>query len=189
MPQKEFFVHDQALVESDLIGEGTRIWAFAHVMKEARIGKDCNIGDHCYIESDVIIGDHVVIKNGVSIWNRVRIEDNVFIGPGAIFINDPYPRSKVYLEEYVATYVKKGASIGANATLMCGITVGEYSMIGAGSVVTRAVPPFAIVYGNPAKVRGYVCRCGKKLDISTPNVRCVCGQLYCFSSDEGVASL
>jgi acetyltransferase-like isoleucine patch superfamily enzyme len=189
MPDEKFFAHEKSIVESKLIGEGTKIWAFAHVMQGARIGKNCNIGDHCYIESDVTIGDDVVVKNGVSIWNRVRIGDRVFVGPGATFINDPYPRSKIYRDEYIATYIGEGASIGANATLMCGITVGEYSMIGAGSVVTRDVPSFSLIYGNPAKVRGYVCRCGQKLDVSASEVRCSCGESYKFSPDKGLESV
>ena len=116
-----YFIHERALVETEDIGAGTRIWAFVHVLEGARIGKDCNIGDHCFIEGDVIIGDHVVIKNGVSIWNRVRIDEGVFIGPNVAFTNDLFPRSKLYREEYAPLWVQQGASIGANATLLGGL--------------------------------------------------------------------
>jgi len=175
-----YFVHEWALVETEDIGEGTRIWAFVHVLKGARIGRDCNIGDHCFIEGDVVIGDHVVIKNGVSIWNRVRIEDGVFIGPNVAFTNDLFPRSKLYREEYDPILVKQGASIGANATLLGGITIGRYALIGAGAVVTRDVPDHALAFGNPARVRGYVCECSTKLTLTNGNGMCECGRGYVY---------
>lgn len=151
-----FFRHAQALVESEAIGDNTRIWAFAHVLSGARIGADCNICDHVFIENDVLIGDRVTIKCGVQIWDGLRIEDDVFIGPNATFTNDLFPRSKQHPEEYTKTFLCKGASIGANATVLAGVTIGINAMVGAGAVVTRDVPPNAIVVGNPAVVKGYV---------------------------------
>lgn len=151
-----YFKHLQALVETDKIGEKTRIWAFVHILPAAKIGADCNICDHVFIENDVIIGDRVTIKSGVQVWDGVRLEDDVFIGPNATFTNDLFPRSKQYPEQYEETFVRAGASIGANATILAGITIGKNAMVGAGSVVTRSVPPNAIVVGNPARITGYV---------------------------------
>jgi acetyltransferase-like isoleucine patch superfamily enzyme/dTDP-4-dehydrorhamnose 3,5-epimerase-like enzyme len=142
-------------VESSSIGRGTRIWAFAHVLPGAVIGADCNICDQTFIENEVRIGDRVTVKCGVQLWDGITIEDDVFIGPNATFTNDPYPRSGLHPSQIAHTVVKKGASIGANATLMPGITVGQHAMIGAGSVVTGDVPPLAIVTGNPARIVGY----------------------------------
>lgn len=151
-----FFKHEQALVESDHIGEDTRIWAFTHILPGARIGCGCNICDHVFIEGDVVIGDRVTIKCGVQIWDGLRIEDDVFIGPNATFTNDLFPRSKVYPEQFEQTFVAHGASVGANATILAGIRIGEGAMVGAGAVVTKNVPDYAIVVGNPARVIGYV---------------------------------
>src|SRR5687767_12976679 len=148
--------HPNALVESAAIGAGTRVWAFAHVLPGARIGRDCNICDGVFIENDVRVGDRVTIKCGVQLWDGVTIEDDVFIGPNATFTNDPFPRSKVYPSEFSRTVVGQGASIGANATLLCGIEIGARALVGAGAVVTRSVPPNAIVAGNPARIMGYV---------------------------------
>lgn len=150
------FTHPQALCESPYIGAGTRIWAFAHVLPQARIGADCNVCDHVFIENDVQIGDRVTIKCGVQLWDGLRVEDDVFIGPNATFTNDRLPRSKQYPAQFAVTHLQKGASIGANATILPGITVGAYAMVGAGAVVTRSVPPYAIVVGNPARITGYV---------------------------------
>lgn len=150
-----FFKHPQSIVESSSIGEGTRIWAFAHVLPGAKIGRDCNICDQTFIENDVILGDRVTVKCGVQIWDGIRIEDDVFIGPNATFTNDPFPRSKQFLEKYPETIIRKGASIGANVTLLPGITIGQNAMVGAGAVVTRSVPPNAIIFGNPARIVGY----------------------------------
>jgi UDP-2-acetamido-3-amino-2,3-dideoxy-glucuronate N-acetyltransferase len=155
MPEAQFSQHPLALVESRKIGTGTRIWAMAHVLSGAVVGEDCNICDHTFIENDVTIGNRVTIKCGVYIWDGVTIEDDVFIGPNATFTNDPFPRSKNRPAEYSKTIVKRGASIGANATLLPGISIGERAMVGAGSVVTRSVPPLAIVAGNPARIVGY----------------------------------
>lgn len=151
-----FFQHPQALVESERVGRGTRIWAFAHVLPDAVIGEDSNICDHVFIENDVEIGDRVTVKCGVQVWDGVTLEDDVFVGPNATFTNDLFPRSQQYPDSFSRTLVRRGASIGANATLLSGITVGANAMIGAGAVVTRDVPPNAIVVGNPARIKGYV---------------------------------
>jgi UDP-2-acetamido-3-amino-2,3-dideoxy-glucuronate N-acetyltransferase len=150
------FLHPQALCESSSIGEGTRIWAFAHVLPNAVIGKNCNICDHTFIENDVVVGDNVTIKCGVQLWDGIRIEDNVFIGPNVTFTNDKFPRSKVYPDSFLKTSVGKSASIGANATILPGISIGANAMVGAGAVVTRSVPDNALVQGNPARIVGYV---------------------------------
>lgn len=153
---KDFFFHPNALVESREIGSGTRIWAFAHVLPGARVGRDCNICDHVFIENEVIVGDRVTIKSGVQLWDGVELEDDVFVGPNATFTNDRFPRSKRHLETYPRIVVRQGASIGANATLLPGIQIGRHAMVGAGAVVTRNVPPYAVVAGNPARITRYV---------------------------------
>lgn len=145
------FVHDRALVETDVVGPGTRIWAFAHVMQGARIGEDCNICDHAFIEGDVVVGDRVTVKFGVHLCEGVRVDDDVFIGPHATFTNDRFPRSKAPFA-CAATTLKRGASIGASAVILPGVTIGERAMVGAGAVVTRDVPPATVVVGNPARV-------------------------------------
>lgn len=151
------FIHQNAIVEAGArIGARTRVWAFAHILPGAVIGEDCNICDHVFIENDVTIGDRVTIKSGVQLWDGVTIEDDVFIGPNATFTNDPFPRSKQYPEAFSRTLVRKGASIGANATLLPGIVIGANAMVGAGAVVTKDVSPNMIVVGNPARVKGYV---------------------------------
>jgi UDP-2-acetamido-3-amino-2,3-dideoxy-glucuronate N-acetyltransferase len=149
------FIHPQALCESENIGDETRIWAFSHVLPGARIGKNCNICDYVFIENDVTVGDNVTIKSGVQLWEGVTLEDNVFVGPNVTFTNDKFPRSKIYPESFARTVVKKNASIGANATILPGITIHENAMVGAGSVVVKSVPPHAIVAGNPAKIISY----------------------------------
>lgn len=150
------FIHPQALVESPHLGAGTRVWAFAHILPGARIGADCNICDQVFIENDVVVGDRVTVKCGVQLWDGLRVEDEVFIGPNATFTNDLFPRSKVYPETFAVTVLRRGASIGANATILAGLTIGEGAMVGAGAVVTRDVPPGAIVVGNPARIKGYI---------------------------------
>ncbi|WP_448102420.1 WxcM-like domain-containing protein [Luteibacter jiangsuensis] len=150
-----YFVHDKGLCESTQIGEGTRIWAFAHVLPGAVIGAGCNICDGVFVENDVTVGDNVTVKCGVQLWDGVTLENNVFVGPNVTFTNDIRPRSKVYPEAFLRTVVEEGASIGANATILPGIRIGRNAMIGAGAVVTRSVPPNAIVVGNPAKIIGY----------------------------------
>ncbi len=148
---EEVFIHPKAEVHTKKIGRGTRIWQFVVILEGAVIGENCNICSHCFIENDVIIGNNVTIKNGVFLWDGIRIEDDVFIGPNATFVNDKYPRSKQYPDKFLKTVIKKGASIGANATILGGITIGEGAMIGAGSVVTKDVPPGEIWAGNPAR--------------------------------------
>ncbi len=148
----DFYVHPNAICESQSVGDGTRIWAFVHVMPGAVIGRDGNICDQVFIEDDVVIGDRVTIKSGVQVWDGLRIADDVFVGPNATFTNDPFPRSRKRPESFPTTRVEKGASIGANATILPGIVIGEQAMVGAGAVVTRDVPPHALVVGNPARV-------------------------------------
>jgi UDP-2-acetamido-3-amino-2,3-dideoxy-glucuronate N-acetyltransferase len=150
MASNDFFVHDRALVETESIGAGTRIWAFAHVLPGAVIGADCNICDHTYVEGDVVIGDRVTIKSGVYLWDGLRVEDDVFIGPQATFTNDPFPRSKQPFTCPVTT-LRRGASIGAGAVILAGLTIGERAMVGAGAVVTKDVPSDVVVVGNPAR--------------------------------------
>lgn len=150
------FIHEKALCESTQIGEGTRIWAFAHILPGAVIGADCNLCDGVFIENDVRLGDRVTVKCGVQLWDGITVEDDVFIGPNATFTNDRFPRSKVYPETFAKTLIRRGASIGANATILPGLEIGAGAMIGAGAVVTRSVPPNAIAVGNPARIVGYV---------------------------------
>jgi len=148
----DIFVHPAALVEEGVsVGRKTRIWAFVHILPGARIGEECNICDHVFIEGNVEIGNRVTVKCGVQIWDGLRIEDDVFIGPNATFTNDMFPRSKKEFQ-LLYTTVKKGATVGANATVLPGITIGEEAMVGAGAVVTRDVPPKALVLGNPARI-------------------------------------
>lgn len=150
------FIHPLGLCESETIGDGTRIWAFAHVLRGAIVGRDCNICDHVFIEDQVVVGDRVTVKSGVQLWNGLIVEDDVFIGPNATFANDRFPRSKQYQTRLPVTRIRKGASIGAGATILPGVTIGRDAMIGAGSVVTGDVQPDAVVTGNPAYVVRYI---------------------------------
>jgi UDP-2-acetamido-3-amino-2,3-dideoxy-glucuronate N-acetyltransferase len=149
------FVHPQGINESRQVGAGTRIWAFAHVLPGARIGRNCNICDHVFIEDNVLVGDNTTLKCGVQLWSGLRVGANVFVGPNATFTNDLFPRSKRHLREHPLTVLEDGCSIGANATILPGLTIGRHAMVGAGAVVTQSVPPFAIVTGNPARITGY----------------------------------
>ncbi len=158
-------IHPTAEVNSKEIGEGTIIWQFSIVLPEAEIGENCNINAHVFIENDVRIGHNVTIKSGVQIWDGVTIEDNVFIGPNVTFTNDLVPRSKQYPERFERTIIKKGASIGANATIIAGNTIGEYAVIGAGSVITKDIGSYELHYGNPAMHKGYVTKEGKILNL------------------------
>lgn len=164
---KPYFVHPQALVETEEIGPGTRVWAFAHVLAEARIGAECNICDHAFIETGVVLGNNVTVKNGVAIWRGVTVEDNVFLGPNCVLTNDSNPRA--YIKKTGAalqtTLICANATVGANATILCGVTIGPYAFIGAGAVVLRTVPDFALMVGNPARQVGWMCRCARRLPI------------------------
>ncbi len=159
----DYYKHPNAIVESNEIGSGTRVWAFAHILPGASIGADCNICDHVFIENDVVVGNRVTIKSGVQLWDGVLLEDDVFVGPNATFTNDMFPRSKKYPAKWMKTVIKKGASIGANATILPGVTVGCNAMVGAGSVVTRNVPQDAVVVGNPAVIKKYVDTAGIRI--------------------------
>lgn len=174
----DFFAHSTALVESDEVGAGTRIWAFAHVMKGAVVGQDCKIGDHAYIESGASLGDRVTVKNGCLIWHGVHIGDDVFVGPNVVFTNDMRPRVRYQTtsDDWLDTEVGDRASLGANSTILSGIRIGRNALVGAGSVVTRDVPDHAIVIGNPARQHGWACDCGNTLD---EELGCAeCGRRY-----------
>jgi len=157
-------IHQTAEVQSTNIGAGTQIWQYCVILKDAVIGKNCNLNYNVFIENDVIIGDNVTIKSGVQLWDGLRIGDNVFISPNVTFTNDSLPRSKHYPKDFLVTTINEGASIGANSSIIGGITIGKYAMIGAGSVVTKNIPDYSLWYGNPAVFKAYVCQCGKKLN-------------------------
>lgn len=177
------FIHETAIVESDLVGAGTRVWAYAHVLPAVQIGTNCNIGDHAFVETGARIGNNVTVKNHVCIWEGVTIEDDCFLGPHAVFTNDQFPRSPRMKEAagryqnkqdwLKRTIVERGCSIGANATILPGIHLGAYSMIAAGATVTKDVPPHALMMGSPARQVGIVCRCGRKIQ-NHPNSDTTC---------------
>ncbi|MBI3602423.1 MAG: N-acetyltransferase [Candidatus Omnitrophica bacterium] len=172
-----YFKHDQALVHPKAqIGQDSRVWAFVNILEGAVIGHHCNIGDGCFIEGGAVVGNYVTVKNGVEIFNGITIEDDVFVGAHTSFINDRYPRShRLDAWTLQKTFVKRGATIGANATILCGVTIGEYAVVGAGAVVTKNIAPYIIVIGNPARPIGYACRCGRKLN---DDLQCSCGLNY-----------
>ncbi len=185
-----YFVHPRGLCESTEVGAGTRVWAFAHVLKGAVVGKSCNIGECSFVEDGAVLGDHVTIKNGVQVWSGVTCADYVFVGPNATFTNDMRPRVEfpVDPEEFARTFVGRGASIGANATVVAGITIGSSAMLGAGTVIFRDVPDHALMVGNPARQVGWVCACGARVqETSSPRAECfVCGscsRTYIVRSD------
>lgn len=157
-----FFVHPQGICESITVGERTRVWAFSHVLPGAVIGEDVNINDHVFVENDVRIGDRVTLKSGVQVWDGVRLGDDVFVGPNVTFTNDPFPRSKQYPEVFATTIIEDGASLGGGAVILPGVRIGRRAMVGAGAVVTKDVPPYAIVVGNPARIVGYTETTGGK---------------------------
>jgi UDP-2-acetamido-3-amino-2,3-dideoxy-glucuronate N-acetyltransferase len=178
---KKYWAHPTALIESEMIGCGTRIWAFTHVMRNVRVGDNCNIGEHCFVETGASIGNNVTIKNGNLIWNGVTLEDGVFVGPNATFTNELYPRSarlaesrQRYLDQswLMATHVRSGASIGAAAVILPNVTIEEFAMVAAGAVVTKNVPHHALVMGSPARVRGWVCKCGRRIEFSATRGAC-----------------
>ena len=190
MSDKPYFVHDSSYVDEPCsIGEGTKIWHFSHVMKDSVIGRRCNIGQNVVVSPGVRMGDNCKVQNNVSLYTGVILEDHVFCGPSMVFTNVVNPRSEVIRkDEYKTTLVKRGASIGANATVVCGITIGSYAFVGAGAVVTRDVADFALVVGNPARRAGWMCRCGIKLRVDGETVRCsACGTAYAYHG--GVLSL
>ena len=180
MNKPAFFAHPQAMIESDLIGPETRIWEFAHVMRGATIGSQCNIGAGCFVETGAAIGNHVVVKNGVSVWNGVTLEDDVFVGPGVVLTNEHEPRSG-FPKDLARTLIRKGASIGAGAILVAPVVIGEYATVGAGAVVIRDVAPHTLVVGNPARPVGLMCICGRRLRPASANPvqgHCACGLRY-----------
>ena len=176
------FVHPHALVDAGAsLGARTRVWAFAHILPGATVGEDCNVCDHSYVEGKVTVGHRVTIKSGVFLWDGVVVEDDCHLGPNATFTNDLYPRSRKFLPTYPITRLRRGCSIGGNSTVTPGVTVGRWALVGAGAVVTRDVPDFALVMGNPARFRSWICSCGKKLP--TPAAKatpfpCECGLRY-----------
>jgi UDP-2-acetamido-3-amino-2,3-dideoxy-glucuronate N-acetyltransferase len=174
MTGKNYFVHESSYVDEPCeIGEGTKIWHFSHIMKDSKIGDRCNIGQNVVISPNVILGNNVKIQNNVSVYTGVVCEDDVFLGPSCVFTNVINPRSFIERkEEYKQTVIKKGASIGANATIVCGYNIGRYAFIGAGAVVTKDVPDYALVVGNPARIIGYVCECGNRLKVEGKGYRC-----------------
>jgi len=173
------FVHPNALIEEGgKVGSGSRVWAFAHVLKGAVVGEDCNICDHALIEGKVRLGDRVTLKSGVFLWDGLIAEDDVFIGPAAVFANDLRPRSRNTQWKCLQTLLKQGCSIGANATVLAGLQIGRFAMVGAGAVVTRDVADFALVVGNPARFRSWVCQCGQSLAFRKSLSVCNCGRQY-----------
>jgi acetyltransferase-like isoleucine patch superfamily enzyme len=173
----DVYLHPQGLCESCTVGSRTRIWAFAHVLAGARIGNDCNICDHAYVEGGVVVGDRVTIKNRVLLFDGVTVQDDVFLGPGVIFTNDLRPRAAIKRSgsELATTLVRNGATLGAGVVVVCGITVGSHAFVGAGAVLTRDVPAHAFVVGNPGRIKGWVCECGLRLP---ENLSCACGYRY-----------
>lgn len=174
--KSKYFKHPKAIVAKGAqIGEGTRLWAFVNVQKGAVIGKNCNVCDGCFVEKGAVVGDRVTLKNGVNVFEGVTLENDVFVGSHTVFINDRYPRSHKADWVLEPVQVRQGATLGSNTTILCGITIGQYALTGAGSVVTRDVSPHGIVTGNPARLVGYACRCGHKLG---KDLSCSCGQKY-----------
>lgn len=176
-------IHPQAIVEDGVtIGIGTKIWAFSHILPGAVIGSECNICDHTFVEGSVFLGDKVTIKSGVYIWDGVKIENEVFVGPSVTFVNDMLPRSKQYPDNYLETHLLRGCSIGANATILPSISIGEWAMIGAGSVITKDVPAYALVYGNPGRQNGWVGKCGHTLNF-VDDIAICCEKKYKLGKD------
>lgn len=173
-------IHKLAEVQTSTIGEGTVIWQFAVILKNAVIGKNCNINCHTFIENDVLLGDNVTIKSGVYLWDGIDIKDNVFIGPNVTFTNDKYPRSKSYPSEFEKTTINNNASIGAGSTILGGVKIGEFSLIGAGSVVTKDVKPYSLVIGNPAKIVAYIDENANKLFWNGNEYESISGKKYFF---------
>lgn len=173
---KGVFLHPHALVETDEIGAGTRVWAFAHVLRGARVGARCNICDGAFIEGGATLGDNVTVKNHVSVWEGVTVGNDVFLGPNCVLTNDPNPRAAVKKSgaELVKTRIEDGATLGANATVLCGLTIHRHAFVAAGAVVTHDVPPCTLVAGVPARSIGFMCACGRRVDLDRP---CACGRV------------
>ncbi|MFA7677716.1 MAG: acyltransferase [Candidatus Omnitrophota bacterium] len=171
---EKYFIHHSSYIDKDVqIGQGTKIWHFSHILKGSKIGKSCVIGQNVAIGPDVKIGNNCKIQNNVSVYKGVTLESEVFVGPSAVFTNVYNPRAFIERkDEFMPTLVKKGATIGANATMICGITIGKYAFVGAGAVITKNVPDYALVYGNPARLRGWICQCGIKLEFERSTVFC-----------------
>jgi UDP-2-acetamido-3-amino-2,3-dideoxy-glucuronate N-acetyltransferase len=189
MPEKDYFVHESSYIDEPCeIGAGTKIWHFSHIMSNSKIGQNCNIGQNVVISPGVTLGNGVKIQNNVSIYTGVICEDDVFLGPSCVFTNVINPRSFIERkDEYKTTLIKKGATIGANATIICGNTIGKYALIGAGAVITKNVPDYALMTGNPAKLTGYICQCGQRLEFIAGQAQCpACADLYIFSEESGV---
>jgi UDP-2-acetamido-3-amino-2,3-dideoxy-glucuronate N-acetyltransferase len=181
----DYFIHPSSYIDDGAeIGSGSKIWHFCHIMPGARIGQNCNIGQNVLVASGVTVGDNVKIQNNVSLYSGVLLEDDVFLGPSMVFTNVINPRSEINRRgEYLPTIVRRGATIGANATIVCGITLGEYCFVGAGAVVTKDVPPYALVHGNPARQHGWMCRCGVKLTLAGEAAQCAaCGRAYILAA-------
>ena len=184
----EYFAHESAIIDQPVeIGAGTKIWHFSHVMAGATIGRQCVLGQNVHVASGVVLGDNVKVQNNVSIYTGVTVEDDVFLGPSAVLTNVVTPRSHVpRRHEFQPTLLRRGATVGANATVVCGVTIGRFAFVGAGAVVTRDVADFALVYGNPARLRGWVCWCGVPLSLPPigdprPAVCSACGRRYQFT--------
>jgi acetyltransferase-like isoleucine patch superfamily enzyme len=185
------FLHPQALVDPGArVGPGTRVWAWAHVLAGAVVGRDCNLCDHTFIEGRVVVGDRVTLKCGVYLWDGLVLEDDVFVGPNATFANDSLPRSRQHPAAYPVTRLRQGCSIGAGAVVLPALTVGRWALVGAGAVVTRSVPDYALVVGNPARFRTWICRCAHRLEFGAEALaRCGCGRQYRLAADGAVVEL
>ena len=187
------YVDPTAIIDEEVsIGSGSKVWHFVHIMEDAKIGKECVLADYVYVGRGVNIGNNVKIENRATVYEGVTIEDNVFVGPHVTFTNDPYPRSFNTDWKILQTLVQEGSSIGARTVIVCGTTIGEYALVGAGSVVTKNIPPHALAYGNPARIRGFVCRCGRKLETIEKKIKhvvmqCpVCNEKYKISTEDYV---
>ena len=186
MEEKDYFIRESSYVDDGVeIGSGTKIWYFCHIQNGAVIGKNCSLGQNVNISNNVKIGDGCKLQNNVSIYEGVELEDHVFCGPSCVFTNDLTPRAKYPKGRagYLKTLIKEGASIGANATIVCGNTIGKWALIGSGAVVTKDVPDYALILGIPSSIKGYVCECGKTLHFENSSASCICGRKYRMNSD------